>query len=206
MRVVVAGLRGDDGGADDRIDCRCRLLDRQPRLHLAIRDLDARRGAEGPFDPRFDPPQSTVVAGVVRGGTAVNIIPEQCAVEFEVRGIPADDPAALAAEVEAAAAGLVADGAALGCTAETLGAYPALPPAGSGLATLLERLTGRAALPSVSYGTEAGLFQAAGIPAIVCGPGEIARAHRADEYILTDELAACCAMLRNLAAHLAAGA
>ena len=171
-------------------------------LMLAIRDLDARRTVEGPFDPRFDPPQSTLVAGVVRGGTAVNIIPEQCVVEFEVRGIPADDPAAIAAEVEAAAAALVAEGAALGCTAERLSAYPALPPAGAGLAALLERLTGQAPLQSVSYGTEAGLFQAAGIPAIVCGPGEIARAHRADEYILPGELAACCAMLRILAAEL----
>jgi acetylornithine deacetylase len=62
----------------------------------------------------------------------------------------------------------------------------------------MERLTGQLSLPSVSYGTEAGLFDAAGIPAIVCGPGAIVRAHRADEYILRSELAACRDMLRGL--------
>lgn len=76
------------------------------------------------------------------------------------------------------------------------------PAAGGGLTALLERLSGQGAVQSVSYGTEAGLFQAAGIPAIVCGPGDMARAHRADEFILPAELAACCTMLRNLAAHL----
>lgn len=54
----------------------------------------------------------------------------------------------------------------------------------------------------MSYGTEAGLFAAAGIPAIICGPGSITRAHAADEYVLGSELAACCAMLRHLGDHL----
>ncbi|WP_423209342.1 M20/M25/M40 family metallo-hydrolase [Paracoccus yeei] len=67
------------------------------------------------------------------------------------------------------------------------------------LAQWLERLTGRPALQSVSYGTEAGLFQRAGIPAIICGPGAIMRAHRPDEYITAAELAECCAMLQALA-------
>jgi acetylornithine deacetylase len=66
----------------------------------------------------------------------------------------------------------------------------------------MERLTGLAALPSVGYGTEAGLFHAAGIPAIVCGPGAIARAHRANEYIQKSELKACRGMLRRLGAVL----
>ena len=70
------------------------------------------------------------------------------------------------------------------------------------VAGLMERLTGRPSLPSVSYGTEAGLFHAAGIPAIVCGPGAIVRAHRANEYILKSELQACCGMLRRLGAVL----
>lgn len=173
-------------------------------LMLAVRDLNDRLAGQGPFDARFAPPHSTMVAGVVRGGTAVNIIPEQCVVEFEVRGIPGADPAAIAAEVCAAAKALVAAGAALDCASEVLSAYPALPPADAALAAMLERLSGQAAVPSVSYGTEAGLFQAAGIPAIICGPGEMARAHRANEYILPEELAACCAMLRRLAAELAA--
>ena len=76
---------------------------------------------------------------------------------------------------------------------------------GTMIAGILERLTGQASLPSVSYGTEAGLFHAAGIPSIVCGPGAIVRAHRANEYILKPELEACRGMLRGLGAVLSGG-
>ncbi|MBD9529936.1 acetylornithine deacetylase [Paracoccus sp. PAR01] len=172
---------------------------------LAIRDLNARLAGEGPFDSRFSPPHSTVVAGVVRGGTAVNIIPDRCEIQFEVRTIPGDDPAAITAHVIQAARALVPDRA-LSASHHELSAYPALPPGDDPqLADLLTRLTGHEALQSVSYGTEAGLFDAAGIPAIICGPGEIARAHRPDEFILPSELAECCAMMRGLARHLSAG-
>lgn len=56
----------------------------------------------------------------------------------------------------------------------------------------------------VSYGTEAGVFQEAGIPSIVCGPGHIAQAHQPDEWIAESELAACDAFIRRLAVRLAA--
>ena len=68
----------------------------------------------------------------------------------------------------------------------------------------MERLSNGKAIPSVSYGTEAGLFQAAGIPSIICGPASITRAHRPDEFILAEELAACMGMLERLAQELAA--
>lgn len=170
---------------------------------LALRDLNARLAADGPFDPRFDPPHSTVVGGVVRGGTAVNIIPDACEIQFEVRAIPGQPAEAVTAQALAAAQALV-PGQALSVSHRELSAYPALPPSDDpGLAALLQKLTGQEPLQSVSYGTEAGLFQAAGIPAIICGPGAISRAHRPDEYITVAELAECCAMMRGLAAHLA---
>lgn len=174
-------------------------------LALAARDLNARLAALGPFDADFDPPHSTVMAGVIRGGTAVNIVPDACTLDVEVRSIPAQNPGDVMAELTARAESLVRDGTALAARAETLAAYPALPPADPALTALLERLSGRAALQSVSYGTEAGLFRAAGIPSIICGPGRIDRAHRPDEYITAEELAGCCAMLRALAGHLAQG-
>ncbi|MDQ7774719.1 MAG: acetylornithine deacetylase [Paracoccus aminovorans] len=169
-------------------------------LMLAIRDLNARLAARGPFDPGFSPPHATVVAGVVRGGTAVNIIPDRCTVDVELRSIPGQEAAEISAAILAAAEARVAQGAALSVEVETLSAYPALPPAGPALAGWLERLAGRPALGAVSYGTEAGLFRRAGIPAIICGPGQIDRAHRPDEYITAQELAEACAMLRALAA------
>ena len=86
-----------------------------------------------------------------------------------------------------------------------LSSYPALAPAnGSELAAVLTELTGQEPLTAVSYGTEAGLYQQAGIDAIICGPGDIGRAHRADEYIEIGELAACQSMIEDLGTRLAA--
>ena len=176
-------------------------------LLLFVRDLAARLAAEGPFDKRFSPPHATLQAGVVRGGTAVNIIPDRASVEIEVRSVPGLPPAAVTAEIVAELAALAdratAAGRPLRVSHRELASYPALPPPEDrALADLMERLSGQAALASVSYGTEAGLFHAAGIPAIVCGPGAIARAHRPDEYILKSELEACRGMLRGLGAAL----
>ncbi|TIW85022.1 MAG: acetylornithine deacetylase, partial [Mesorhizobium sp.] len=72
------------------------------------------------------------------------------------------------------------------------------------LAALLGELTGETPLAAVSYGTEAGLYQAAGLDAIICGPGDIARAHKPDEYILASELIACQRMIEALGARCAA--
>ena len=176
-------------------------------LLLFIRDLAARLAADGPFDKRFSPPHATLQAGVVRGGTAVNIIPDRASIEIEVRSVPGLAPAAVTAEVVAELAALadraMAEGRHLRVSQRELASYPALPPPEErSLAGLMERLTGQPSLPSVSYGTEAGLFHAAGIPAVVCGPGAIARAHRANEYIVRSELEACRDMLRRLGAEL----
>ena len=171
---------------------------------LAVRDLNDRLAAGGPFDPRFDPPHATVVGGVIRGGTALNIIPDRCEIEIEVRSIPGQPAEAVTALVLDRLAALVPEGKALAVDHGEISAYPALPPDGAGpLADLLTRLTGQVPLGAVSYGTEAGLFHAAGIPAIICGPGSIERAHRPDEYLRRDELAACVALLGRLADDLA---
>ncbi|NRQ17384.1 acetylornithine deacetylase [Ensifer sesbaniae] len=158
---------------------------------------EADRLTRGPFEDVFEPPYSSLQIGTVQGGQAVNIIPETCEAEFEARAISGVDPADLLSPVRGTAEKLRE----LGFTVEwqELSAYPALfLPADAPLATLLEELTDLVSLPAVSYGTEAGLFQQAGIDAIICGPGEIDRAHKPNEYILTDELAACQAMIERL--------
>lgn len=165
---------------------------------LFIRDLAARLAAEGPYDPRFQPAHSTVVAGVVQGGAAVNIIPDQCKIQMEVRSVPGQAPQDITAQVIARLAALPQ----VQVSHRELSSYPALPPPEDrALCDLLERLTGKSALQSVSYGTEAGLFHAAGVPSIICGPGSITRAHRPDEYVTEAELEGCCAMLRRLGHH-----
>ncbi len=175
-------------------------------LALFVRDLNAELATNGPFDPRFDPPHSTVVAGMIAGGTAVNIIPDACGLWVECRAVPGQNPTDMIDRITRFAQDQVDRGAALSLEVETLGMYPALPPPSDDtLANMLQQLTGRAAIPAVSYGTEAGLFNAAGFSAIICGPGSMTRAHKPDEYIEPAELADCCEMLDKLVSTLVAG-
>jgi len=159
--------------------------------------------AAGPFDRNFEPPYSSLQIGVIRGGQAVNIIPDHCSSDIEARAISGVSPADLLEPVRSVLATLEAQGFAT--TYELLSAYPALSlPASSPLAGLLEELTGQEPLAAVSYGTEAGLYQAAGLDAIICGPGDIGCAHKPDEYIGEDELLACRRMIEDLGKRLCA--
>ncbi|MFK0687680.1 acetylornithine deacetylase [Mesorhizobium sp. IMUNJ 23033] len=164
---------------------------------------EAGRLTNGPFDPAFEPAYSSLQAGVVAGGQSVNIIPSACTLDLEARAIPGVDPASLLTPVKARAEALAAEGFRIEWT--PMSAYPALSlPEDAALAALLRELTGEVPLAAVSYGTEAGLYQASGFDAIICGPGDIGRAHKPDEYILTSELAACQRLIEALGARCAA--
>ena len=170
---------------------------------LFVRDLNAELEASGPHDGGFAPPHSTLSAGVVSGGSAVNIIPDACELHIECRAIPAQDPGQITTQIIAFAQDCVARGLALALETQDIGRYPALPaPNDLTLSDMMANLTGRAPLAAVSYGTEAGLFQDAGMPAIICGPGSITRAHRPDEYIEPAELSECYDRLLDLASQL----
>ncbi|EJC83774.1 acetylornithine deacetylase ArgE [Rhizobium leguminosarum bv. trifolii WSM2297] len=150
------------------------------------------------LDQNFEPPYSTLQIGTIAGGRSVNIIPDLCIMELEARAVPGVSPTVLLEPIKATAEALEKDG--FRVTWETSSTYPALSlDADAPLARLMEELTAAQTLAAVSYGTEAGLYQAAGIDAIICGPGDISRAHRADEFIRLDELAACEAMIVRLA-------
>lgn len=161
-----------------------------PALTAAV--AQARALQSGPQDARFLPPWSSLQIGTVSGGQALNIIPDAATAEIEARAIAGVDPLDLLAPVIAAAK-------AAGVETRMLASYPALAlDAGHPLAGMMARLTGKTPLGAVSYGTEAGLYQAAGIPAVICGPGDIDRAHKPDEYLTRDELHATCALMRRL--------
>ncbi|GJD80915.1 Acetylornithine deacetylase [Methylobacterium gregans] len=170
--------------------------------------LSAERLArDGARDPLYDVPHTTGLCSVVRGGTALNIVPDTCTVEFEYRAIAADDAGALAGAAiayatEVLGAEMAARDPACGVAVEPLVGYPGLeldPQAD--LARLAKRLSGRDGHAKVSYGTEAGLFQTLGdVPAVVIGPGAMGRAHRADEYVTRDELESCAGFVRQLIA------
>ena len=169
---------------------------------IAAADKAASRLSDSPLDPVFEPPYSTIQIGTIRGGDALNIIPERCIVEIEARAIAGVSPAALLEPVREALESLRTEG--FGTSWQLIAGYPALSlPADAPIARLMTQITGEAPLAAVSYGTEAGLYQAAGIDAIICGPGDIARAHKPDEYITRGELAACVDMLERLCAQFA---
>lgn len=177
-------------------------------LVVRIRDIGRRLAAEGPFDPLFDIPHSTAHVGQIHGGTTLNIVPELCWFDWEFRTLPEVDLAALVAEVKAhaeermlPAMRTVAPGAEIRFEQTT-----ELPPvdiaADHPLTTLTKALAGKNGHRKVAYGTEGGLFRRdGGIPAIVCGPGDIAQAHKPDEFVELSQLAACETFLERLIAH-----
>ncbi len=163
-----------------------------------------RRAKDGPFEEGFDPPHTTIHVGTVHGGTILNIIPERAEFHMEWRHIPGDDPEHelerlrdfVAANIEPAMHAVHRD---TGFTCEVLVRMPGLSlPAGHELATLIGQLTGSNHAGKVSYGTEGGFYQHAGIATIICGPGHIAQAHQPDEWIAESELSACDSFIRRL--------
>ncbi|WP_205749022.1 acetylornithine deacetylase [Frigidibacter oleivorans] len=165
-----------------------------PVLDAAVAQAAVLRS--GPQDARFAPPWSSLQIGTISGGLALNIIPDRAEAELEARAIAGVEPRDLLAPVTEAAR-------TAGVAVETLSSYPALAlDPDHPLAALIEDLSGKAPLAAVSYGTEAGLFQAAGVPAVICGPGAIDRAHKPEEYLTTGELDSCCALIRRLGQRL----
>jgi acetylornithine deacetylase len=162
-------------------------------------------------DAEFDPPYTTINIGAIEGGTALNIIPKECSFLWECRPLPGTDdgaeiPARLAAFAEAEIVpGLKAMSPTGGALTEPVAACPAFRATPQSPAEALAlALTGENRSGVVAYGSEAGLFQEAGIPAILCGPGNIAQGHQPDEFIALEQVAACEAFLRRLIAHCAA--
>ncbi|MDR5774574.1 MULTISPECIES: acetylornithine deacetylase [unclassified Caballeronia] len=160
-------------------------------------------------DALFDPPYSTVQAGVIKGGRALNIVPAECEFDFEVRALPGFDAHEVADELQSfAEAELLPKMRAVKADTdirfESLSAYPGLAtPPDSEAARLLTLLSGSNEFGTVAFGTEGGLFNQAGIPTVVCGPGSMDQGHKPDEFVSVEQLDACDAMLARLADYLA---
>ncbi|WP_434776532.1 acetylornithine deacetylase [Pseudomonas oryzihabitans] len=157
-------------------------------------------------DPRFDPPFSTVQTGLIDGGQALNIVPEDCTFDFETRALPAQDPYQVIHQLQAhaEAALLPAMRAINGRSAirfTELSSYPGLDTAiESEAADWIAQFCGSRDFGTVAFGTEGGLFAAAGIPTVVCGPGSMAQGHKPDEFISQAQLDDCDAMLGRVLA------
>jgi acetylornithine deacetylase len=169
-----------------------------------LKKMARRHRDRGPHDHAFDVSHTTLHTGVIRGGTALNIVPHECIFDFEMRHLPSDDPDALLAEFEAyLARELLPEmhrvDARTGFELIQLSEIPALDTsAETQIVALVQELTGNSETGKVSYGTEASQFQRAGIQTVVCGPGSIEQAHKADEFIALEQVAACESFLSKL--------
>jgi len=171
-----------------------------------LKSMARRIEAEGPFDELYEVTHSTVHTGTISGGTQLNIVPKDCRFEFEFRYLATDDPDALEAEVRAYAAETLeprmhAVSPETGIEITRTNEMPGLEmDVDADVVTFVKKLAGRNDHAKVAFGTEAGLFQTrAGIPTVVCGPGDIAQAHKPNEFISLDQIEKGEAFMRRLA-------
>jgi acetylornithine deacetylase len=157
-------------------------------------------------DSDFDPPYTSFNIGTIAGGAAVNIIARDCTFDWEFRAIPGEDVSALRQRIEQFVTAdllprLRAGHPSAKVETETAALVPPLvPDPASPAEALARRLTGATTATTIAFASEAGLFQAAGIPAVICGPGSIDVAHQPDEFITRAQLAAGADFLDRLLA------
>ncbi|MGA8170733.1 MAG: acetylornithine deacetylase [Methylocystis sp.] len=184
-------------------------------VHVACRlvaELDRIGGefrAEGDSSGRFDPPFCSVHVGVIAGGTARNIVARDCMFQWEFRGLPGVASSAARERLDAFARELsereFKNHPGTGVETATETDVPGLAPEpGSAAERLAMRLAKANRTIAVPYASEAGQFQRAGVPTVLCGPGRIDEAHQPDEFVEISELAACVEFMRGLARELSA--
>ncbi|MBT3360090.1 MAG: acetylornithine deacetylase [Rhodospirillales bacterium] len=162
-----------------------------------LQELSRKFRTEGPFDDEYDCSHTTIHVGLVRGGTALNIVPAECVFEFEFRHLPNDDPDKIFRDVQGFVdtellpeMRAVYPGATI--TFEPMAVIPSLDtPEDAPVTQLAKAITGENHVRKVSYNCEACLFHGAGVPTIICGPGNIDQAHKPNESIDIEQIAKC---------------
>jgi len=205
VRVTVIGQECHSSLATSGVNA----VEYAAELIAFIKSLSRKKQQNGPFDDMFDVTHTTLHTGIIQGGTALNIVPQDCWFEFEIRSLLHDDPMALFQEIQTFAretlepemqainpdCGFVWD------------MYSNVPGADTNLndpcVALMSQLTGVNSYGKVAFGTEAGLFQDRwDLPTVICGPGNIAQAHKPDEYISVEQVQACERFCDKLISHI----
>jgi acetylornithine deacetylase len=206
FRTIVTGHEAHSakpGLGANAVACACDIVTEIYRQALAYEAPDR-------LNPRFDPPYSTLHVGTIHGGTARNILARECMFHWEFRGLPGAPTMAPLRQIQS-----YIDEVALprltrfvaGPKVETIVEVdvPGLDAeTGSPAETLALKLTRSNLTHAVSYATEAGQFQRAGLPTVVCGPGSIDQAHKPDEFLDISQIDACIGFMERLAAEMAA--
>ena len=204
MRGIVTGTSAHSSRAPSAVNA----IDYAAEFLIELRKVGRQAEESGLRDDLFDVPFTTSHVGVIKGGEQLNIVPQDCQFDFEFRALPSDDIDAKVAYMERfVRETLLPRMKAISPKAdfrlEPIAGFPGLDtdPA-SDIVGLAKRLAGRNDHAKVAYGTEGGLFsERGGIPTVICGPGDIDRAHKANEFIAPSELASCEAFIDALIHH-----
>lgn len=203
VRVEVEGLEAHSSKVEDGA---CAVTHAVPLMQYLVEAANGWRQA-APADSPFDPPYGTITIGQMGGGTAANILARSAWFESLLRPAPWDDARAVGDGLRERAADVERQMRRHAPSArveviQRSDAPPLRPEDNSPAEELARRLTGDNARRFVSFGTEAGQFQSAGLSTVVCGPGYIEQAHKPDEFIDISQLQACIDFLAKLPAHL----
>ena len=175
-----------------------------------IRNIQKQIAEHGLRDGDYEVAYTTLHVGKMQGGEVMNIVPNCCSFDFEIRYLPEDDQHGIVARIKLAAEQVAASYRSVFAKARfefaELQSYPAMnTPVDSEAVKFVHSLTGGNSTGKITFGTEGGLFQQVlGTPAVVCGPGNIAVAHKPDEYVSEAQMAACDRMLERLVEKLSA--
>ena len=202
--TVVHGSQGHSSRIREEVDA----VHEAARLIVWLEEKMERLIAAGHLDDRFHPNHTSIHVGKITGGSAFNIIANECRFDWDYRNIPRDDAEAIFAdfvaycrEREAICRKRYPD-----FRIEHIPLHPPVPPLdteeGAAIVDLIKDISGNTNTGTVAYAAEAGQFSNAGFPSVICGPGDIAQAHRANEFVAVAQLEGCSEMLVRLATHL----
>ncbi|RWQ44067.1 MAG: M20/M25/M40 family metallo-hydrolase, partial [Mesorhizobium sp.] len=175
----------------------------------ALRREQDRLARYGARDGDYDIPYTTVHVGKMNAGVALNIVPNLCQIDFEIRNIAADNPQEILDGLRAEAARIAVEASAIASEAaidiDITNTYPGLDtPLSSQAVAFVKSLTGANDTIKVAFGTEGGLFSSdLGTPTVVCGPGSMAQGHKPDEFVSVEQMRRCDNMLDELLRRLA---
>ena len=201
---VLETLVNGSAGHSSRIKQEVSAIHESARLILWLEDKMNNLIDKGHLDQRFDPPHSSLHVGIIKGGIAPNVIADKASFHWDVRVIPTDNVYDVIAEFkefcknrETIVQQIFPD-----FKISIIEHHPPVPPLDTSedqsIVDLVRQLSKNNDLDAVSYAAEAGQFALGGYESIICGPGSIAQAHRANEYISKDQLAKGREMINRL--------
>jgi acetylornithine deacetylase len=200
FKTTVSGSEGHSS----RIKQEVSAIHESMRLILWLEDKMNSLIAAGKTDDRFTPNHTSIHIGKVDGGIAPNVIAQECTFYWDVRTIPGDTPEGIFKEFKAYCDEReeILRATFPGFKIATAPDHPAVPgldtSADQPIISLIKELAGREDLGAVSYAAEAGQFADEGFEAVICGPGDIAQAHRADEFVHKEQLEQGVAFMHRL--------